>query len=167
MHRIVAERLGFHGVVEGDCLGWLFVGVRTEQLLDLLEDGVELFALLLVLCVVGTGGNVAAEFFQIVKRQHDWLFGRRTLDGVLEFGGQEGETFEQQRTLSLRQFEANPVVGLNMLLAHFVFHFPLPIHSSAIRSNGRVTLRAEDRPDPASEYPERPAVRSGHRPCRP
>ena len=35
-------------------------------------------------------------------------------------------------------------------------------NASAIRSNGRVTVRAEDRPGPVSEYPERLAL-YGHR----
>ena len=59
--------------------------MRTEQLLDLLEDSVELLALPLVFCVVGFGRNVTAEFVQIVKRQHDWLVGRSTLDSFLVY----------------------------------------------------------------------------------
>ena len=79
---LIENHLGLPRILDLQRLGRFFVRVGVENLLNLVEDGVQLLPQPVVLSVVGLGGDVSTEVIPVIQGELDGLVGGRVPNGI-------------------------------------------------------------------------------------
>ena len=121
----------------------LFINIRVEQVLNLLEYNVEFLLLLPVFAVVELGSKVAAEVVQVVESHHYRFAGRYFPNDLLVILVEAQQVVEDQLPLGSGQFEWNFLAGLNLFLGgHIRFLVVLEVRFYQFQA---VTARFQER----------------------
>ena len=98
--------------------------MRIEDLLDLVEDGVQLLSQLPVFAVVCLGGDVSAEVIPIIQGKLHGLVGRRIPNYLGVVVIQANEVVENELPLGGDQLQPNLGAGLDVFRGRYSV-FPL------------------------------------------